>query len=56
MFTSSPIEKTCLQKAELNSSTAFATPQALEESVRRLEALNATEDCMAHAYCPSSIQ
>jgi multiple sugar transport system substrate-binding protein len=35
--------KDLLQKAELNSSTAFATPQALEESVRRLESLNATE-------------
>ena len=35
--------KDLLQKAELNSSTAFATPHALEESVRRLEALNATE-------------
>jgi ABC-type glycerol-3-phosphate transport system substrate-binding protein len=35
--------KDLLHEAELNSSTAFATPQALEESVRRLEALNATE-------------
>ena len=35
--------KDLLQKAELNSSTAFATPQALAESVRRLESLNATE-------------
>ena len=35
--------KDLLQKAGLNSSTAFATPQALAESVRRLESLNATE-------------
>lgn len=35
--------KDLLEKAGLNGSTAFATPQALEESVRRLEALNATE-------------
>ena len=35
--------KDLLQKAGLSSSTAFATPQALAESVRRLEALNATE-------------
>ncbi len=35
--------KDLLQKAELNGPTAFATPRALEESVRRLEALNATE-------------
>ena len=35
--------KDLLQKAGLSSSTAFATPQALEESVRRLESLNATE-------------
>ena len=34
--------KDLLQKAELNSSTAFATPQALAESVHRLESLNAT--------------
>ncbi|HVF26331.1 MAG TPA: extracellular solute-binding protein [Anaerolineales bacterium] len=35
--------KDLLKKAELNSATAFATPQALEESVHRLESLNATE-------------
>jgi multiple sugar transport system substrate-binding protein len=35
--------KDLLEKAGLNSSTAFATPSALEESVHRLEALNATE-------------
>jgi len=35
--------KDLLQKAGLNRATAFATPQALEESVHRLESLNATE-------------
>jgi multiple sugar transport system substrate-binding protein len=35
--------KDLLQQAGLNPVTAFATPAALEESVRRLEALNATE-------------
>ena len=35
--------KDLLQKAELNGSTAFATPRALEESVKRLETLKATE-------------
>ena len=35
--------KDLLKKAGLSGSTAFATPYALEESVRRLEALNETE-------------
>ena len=35
--------KDLLKKAELNSSTAFATLHALEESVRRLESLQETE-------------
>lgn len=35
--------KDLLQQAGLNLVTAFATPAALEESVNRLEALNATE-------------
>ena len=35
--------KDLLKKAELSGSTAFATPQALEESVRRLDALKETE-------------
>ncbi|HSJ87477.1 MAG TPA: extracellular solute-binding protein [Anaerolineales bacterium] len=35
--------KDLLQQAGLNPVTAFATPAALEESVHRLEALNATE-------------
>ncbi len=35
--------KDLLQQAELNGATAFATPQALAETVHRLEALKATE-------------
>ena len=35
--------KDMLKEAALSGSTAFATPHALEESVRRLEALNTTE-------------
>ena len=35
--------KDLLKKVGLNSSTAFATPHALEESVQRLAALNETE-------------
>jgi ABC-type glycerol-3-phosphate transport system substrate-binding protein len=35
--------KDLLKQAGLSGSTAFATPHVLEESVRRLEALNATE-------------
>jgi ABC-type glycerol-3-phosphate transport system substrate-binding protein len=35
--------KDLLQQAELNETTAFATPAALTESVDRLEALHATE-------------
>lgn len=35
--------KDLLKKAGLSGSTAFATPHALEETVRRLEALNDTE-------------
>ncbi|MCI0553785.1 MAG: extracellular solute-binding protein [Anaerolineae bacterium] len=35
--------KDLLKKAGLSGSTAFATPHALEESVRRLEALNDTK-------------
>jgi len=35
--------KDILQQARLNPVTAFATPAALEESVRRIEALQATE-------------
>lgn len=36
--------KDLLEKAELNPVTAFATPQALEESVSRLDALHATKN------------
>jgi len=35
--------KDLLEQAQLNSATAFATPQTLAETVQRLEALNATE-------------
>ena len=44
--------KDLLQKANLNGATAFATPQAVEESVNRLEALHATENACLMPVVP----
>jgi ABC-type glycerol-3-phosphate transport system substrate-binding protein len=44
--------KDLLEKAGLNKSTAFATPHAVEESVQRLEALNATENAWLMPVVP----
>lgn len=44
--------KDLLQKAELDAKTAFATPQSLEESVRRLETLKATENAWLMPVVP----
>lgn len=44
--------KDLLENAGLNGFTAFATPGALEESVRRLESLNATESAWLMPIVP----
>ena len=44
--------KDILQRAGLNTVTAFATPSALEESVRRLEELHATENAWLMPVVP----
>jgi ABC-type glycerol-3-phosphate transport system substrate-binding protein len=44
--------KDLLEQAGLNSKTAFATPQALEESVQKLEALKAVENAWLMPVVP----
>jgi multiple sugar transport system substrate-binding protein len=44
--------KDLLEKAGLNDRTAFATPQALEESVKKLEALKAVENAWLMPVVP----
>ena len=44
--------KDLLEQAGLNGRTAFATPQALEESVKKLQALNAVENAWLMPVVP----
>jgi len=44
--------KDLLAKAGLNGGNAFATPQSVEESVQKLEALNAVENTWLMPYMP----